>query len=666
MNSNVLKKKQFLIVALMAIFGSLLLLSRSLIPERPISYTGLRAVYDACFALCLWGLVFLLAAGIGLKVLRWFNLNNLTRTDRAVFGLAIGFGIIAYGVTALGLVRFLQPWAIVIWLIIIAIISWREWSRVIGNTDKYLHDLQNMWQGLSLWKTLILIAIIITFFLFTFYALAPPIDTDGLADHLYVPKLFLQANRYFSDAEIRYTNYPFTIESLFVIGMAFGSDTFPKLIHLSLGALVFTATYSVSRRYLGSNGGWISTTILLGMPIIPVWSSMAYIDMGWTLYELLAIYAIILWSECDSHHWLILSGIFTGLAMGSKYLAVAGFIVVGIWIIWHKRSSNLKKILVSGMIFGVTAILIASPWYLRNWIWSGNPVYPFFSSATNITLATKNYFGFWDYLALPWHLYVNRLLFVGGNGIIEFLSPFFLLVFIFPWTNRSKPVKWLAILTLIRYILWAIVSHHRIRYMLPVIPMLSILSASVIVSLFDVNKFRRLLRVLIPGLMGGLIVITLFYSMMFFVTYRPLGVVLGLESKDSFLINHLSDYGAIKFAKTELPADSSVYMLWDSRGYYCDERCVIDYQYDQWVKLTQASNDITEVITALNALEITHLLLDIDTLVYFIEQIDRSKHQGAMNFFLYEFRPACTKELFKNEHAILYEYTCTNNKLLGS
>ena len=270
MNSNVLKKKQILIVAFMAVFVSLLLLSRSLIPERPITYTGSRALYDAFFALSMWGLVLLLAGGIGLKVLRWFNLNNLTRIDRAVFGLAIGFGIIAYGVTALGLVGILQTWAILFWLLIIAIISWREWTDIVGSTRIYLHEFQKSWRGLSLWKKLIFIATGSTFFLFLFYALAPPIDPDGLVDHLLVPKLFLQANRYFPDREMIYANYPFTIESLFVIGMSLGSDTFPKLIHLTFGVLVFAATFSIGRRYIGSNGGWIAAAILLGMPIIPV------------------------------------------------------------------------------------------------------------------------------------------------------------------------------------------------------------------------------------------------------------------------------------------------------------------------------------------------------------------------------------------------------------
>ena len=254
---------------------------------------------------------------------------------------------------------------------------------------------------------------------------------------------------------------------------------------------------------------------------------------------------------------------------------------------------------------------------------------------------------------------------MGVHGAIEFLSPFFLLVFIFPWINRSKPLGWLAILTLIRYILWAIVSHVRIRYMLPVIPLLSILSASVIISLFEVKNFRRSLRVLIPGLIGGLIVVTLFYSIMFFITYRPLGVILGIESKDSFLVKHLGDYGAIKFANTKLPADAKVFMMWDSRGYYCDGRCMIDYQLDQWVKLAHPSNDITEVISTISDMGVTHLLLDIDTLAYKMGN-NPTFHESAMNFFLYEFRPACTKELYKNEHAILYEYICTPNQLLGS
>lgn len=641
----------------------LLLVLRYFLPERSLYETGPQAIFDTLFALSSLGIVTLLAGGIGLKFIHWAKLDELGRLERVVFSLPIGYGVIAYGVMALGLVGFLQVWAILGWLILVGGITWREWSEIIIKMNGWFQEASVNFIGLSVWKKFILVVVGSIFFLYLFSALAPPIDTDGLIHHLQAPRLFLEANRLYPIPEMTFANYPSTIESLYTIGMAFGSDTFAKLVHMSYGILLILVLYSMGRRYLGTDGGWIAVAVLMGMPIIPIWASIANIDLGWTVYELLAVFAILLWSQRDDPKWLVASGIFTGLAMGSKYLAVGGLVVIGVWVLFHSRKKNFKTILTSGLVFGASALLVAAPWYIKNWLWLANPVYPYFSTAETKILWSKETFGFWDYIILPWHLYLHRDQFVASYGKVNYLSPLFLLVFIFPWFNSSKPMGWLALITLLRYVVWAIISHIRIRYMLPVFPLLSLLSASVIIYLLRIQHFKKISMVFVSGLIGGLLAGNLLFSILFIHSYSPIEVILGFESKDSYLMDHLDDYGAVRYAMTQLNPDVRVFMMWDKRAYYCDQRCLPDYSATQWVTLTQPENDVASTALRLKEMGVTHLLLGTGDAEYAIysNAFDvnlNQVHKGALDFFYMEFLPACAKEVYKKDDGELYEFTC--------
>jgi len=442
--------------------------------------------------------------------------------------------------------------------------------------------------------------------------------------------------------------------------MAFGSDTFAKLIHLTYAVLLVLGTFAFGRRCLRPRRGWIAAAILVGMPIFPVWASLAYIDMGWTLYEFLGVYALILWATHNQRRWLVLAGLMTGLALGSKYLAFGGAVAFGLWILWHARTQGWRTVLVSGILFGGVALLVGSPWYVKNWFWFGNPVYPYldFGSGTGIVLRTYDSYGLWDYLILPWHLYVHREQFVGVYGRIEFPSLLFPLVFLYLWTRRSRAMDWLAGLTLLRYIFWALVSHTRFRYLLPALPGLCLLAGSVLMGLTARPFLQRWGQVLAMGLIGGMLAATLTYSLLFLADVQPLGVVLGIESKDSFLRREVSDYAAKQFIQANLPPEARVLMMWDTRGYYCDDRCLPDFRRKHWVGSISPTASVASVTASLREMNVTHLLFSVEDLDYATLRDNSGQHRHAAEFFLYEFRPACTKELYRDEWASLFELTC--------
>ena len=648
---------RFVVVGIAAILIAIRLLS----PERSPSYIGTRALLDLMFAIGLTLLILLVALGVGLRLQRLLRIDILQPAEAHLFSIPLGLGVIAVGVFLLGLGGALQPTAILTWMLISAAWSHSEWTRFASRLPKWIQAGFRSWKSLELMKKLILSAMAIILAFALAQALSPPTDPDGLIDHLAVPKLFLEIGRLQPMPDFIFANYPLTLESLFAIGMAFGSDTVAKLLHLSFGVLLVLATFMLGYRYLAAGAGWFAAAILVGMPIYPVWAGLAYVDMGWALYAFCAVYALAIWADENdekSNQLLVLAGVMTGFALGTKYLALGGAAAAGLWILWHSRKGGWRAILVSGAVFGGAALLVGAPWYLRNLFAFGNPVYPYFGPASGNLVANYDGFGIVDYLLLPISLYTKRELFVGVYGSIEFPSIFFLLAIMYPLTARSVARDALAGMTLLRYLIWAVASHWRFRYLLPAMPGLALLAAHVTANFLNRHSNRRWPRIAVGGLIGGMLAVTVVYSALFFAAVRPWRVILGIESKAEFLRREVSDYAAKEFIQANLPPDAKVLMPWNARSYYCDRRCAPDWLRLRWVELVTPRASPQEVAGELRALKVTHLLISAEDVDYSVINDPSGASLAALEFLVEEFQPVCTREIYRDQWTNLLELEC--------
>src|SRR3989338_3030564 len=93
--------------------------------------------------------------------------------------------------------------------------------------------------------------------------------------------------------------------------------------------------------------------------------------MGLAFYSFLALMAIIEWIGTEDRKWFGLSGVSMGRAVGCKYPALLSFIVIEMFILFQKRFK-------SDILFALIVLLTSSPWFIKNFIWTRNPVYPLF------------------------------------------------------------------------------------------------------------------------------------------------------------------------------------------------------------------------------------------------------------------------------------------------
>ena len=641
---------------------------RWLFPERPMDCTGPRALLDAGFALGFLGLVLLVAAGLGHKVQRWLRLAGLTPLEQWVFGLPLGLGVLAYGILALGLIGLLRPWAIMLWLVMSGVWSWREWTETLDRSPACLMRQAQALKGLGVGRKALLALAGLIIALTLLQTLTPPWDTDGLMYHLQGPRLFLQAGRILLLPDTWSANGPFTLEMLFTMGLAAGSDTFAKLVHLTYALLLVLGTFAFGRRMLDPGAGWTSAAILIGIPILPVWASLAYVDIGWALYEFLAVYAFALWVQNDRRQWLALSGVAIGLALGSKYMALGGAAVLGLGVLWRSRGRGWKAMLAHAALFGSIALLVGSPWYVKNWLWGGNPVYPLFLggvgwAAERVKLHTVYHRSFGagyslaNYLLLPWNLYAQHERFGTFKGSVEVPSLLFPLALLYPFTRRFRTMDHVAWVALLRFVLWSLGS-QQIRLLLPIFPVLSVLTGGVMLNLATWPAVRRWGQAIAAGLTGGMVVTTLVYSLLFVRTVRPLEVVSGVESKDAFLRRVVPDYPGLHFAQATLPPQARVFMMWDGRGYYCDRRCLPDVDHSGWTRLVLSDSRVPSVADSLRAMGAHYLLFSIEDADFILQHDPTEQHLQAAEFFLQSFRQACTREIYRDEWVQLFELTC--------
>lgn len=651
------------------VLAVVLCILRRQLPERPLLYTGAQALFDSFFALTLLGFILLLAGGLGLKVQRRLGTTtNSTALEQAVFGVAIGLGILAYGVLILSLVGVLTPTAILIWLVLAGAIAWPEWSEIIDLLLARVTSRSFSLVGMRSYYIYFLLLACIFMILAIPLALAPPWDYDALVYHLQAPKLFLQAGHITLLPDVFQANGPATVEMLYTLGLAFGTDAFAKLINLTYATILVMATAAFGHRYLGKNRGWIAAAVLLGIPILPMWANLANADMGWALYEFLAIYALIRFRESGRKSWLTTAGFVMGWALGSKYLALGTLGMLSLWFLWHSMRRERRSNLQSLISFGLTACLIGLPWYLKNGVLSGNPFYPLLLggpgwNADRLAMLMRFQFSFGDgqtiadYLLLPLRLYTHHSLFGTFMTRIEFPSPLFPIVLLYPLLQRDRVWDALASITGLRFIMWAL-SSQVTRYLLPLFPGLSLLTVFVILRLVRPIRSSVVRRILGAGLLGGLVATSLAYQIIFFRSISPLAVTLGLESKDAFLQRTVYDYPALKYAQDQLPTDARIMMMWDGQGYYCDQRCLPDAEQAQWTLISKNINEPLSLASALKERGVTHMLLSMEGLNFLLQHDPMGQHLAAAELYLHNFRQACTRELYRDQYMILDEITC--------
>ncbi len=354
--------------------------------------------------------------------------------------------------------------------------------------------------------------------------MTPAWSYDALMYHLPAPLKYLEFGRLVLLPDMWQANGPMGIEMLNAYGLALGSASIARLVHLTYAVLLVLATFAFAHRFLDARLAWLSALMLVGIPIFPIWGTIANIDMAWALYEFLSVYALLVWVHSQRQGWGALSASSAGLALSTKYLGLAGAATVGviliIWMLLTRAVSwrDLGRFVLLTITFGC-------PWYLLNLVRTGNPIYPFIWGGPGWDQERLGYlmtylrsFGgpnaLWLLPLAPIRVFTNGSLFTTFLSSIEFPSPLFLLALALPFTKPPRIFRLLAWVTALRFVLWGLGSQQT-RFLLPIFPALAILSVFALNRLLDFVGSPSAQRIVLPGLLGGLLLTSVVYQGVF-------------------------------------------------------------------------------------------------------------------------------------------------------
>jgi hypothetical protein len=617
-----------------------------------------------------WITIVILAGGLGYASLRYLP-NWLARNEGLLvitIASSLGFGLLATLISFLGYLQILTPVIIQALIIILLVLLPSDCETFLDLVLKLVKDGFRSLPDANITTKLLAIFALILMILTLINTLTPPWDYDGLMYHLLGPSQFLEAGGFFPDFDNWYVNGPFSIEMLFTIGISLGDNVLPKLIHFAFWILLGMASFSIANLWYSREIALLTLALVLGVPAIPIWASFAYIDIAWSTFELLALGCMLTWWKENDQNWLTLAGVFTALMLGTKYLSLFGTGIIGLLFIYTLISEKRKLTGKTIIALGLPILIIALPWYLRNLIWFTNPIYPLIWGGpgwdpvrVNLYNAYLGSFGkgshLLDFLLLPWNVYAHNELFGAVFNRNDIPHVLFILVPLAPFLRKDRMLRLLILVCLLRVGLWFIGS-QQIRFLLPIYPLLALLSAVSIHDLSTGFTRRTSLQLVLPTLSVALIFIPIFYQFQIIRQYRTLDVLTGRTDREDFLENAIGDYAASKFIREELPDTARVLMLGNGRGYYCVPKCLPDPDhFHRALQIADLDPD-APLDGWMREMSATHIQISIEDLDFLLQHDPKDIMQQAFNKILSIPSNDCLEKVFDDQWVEIYEVKC--------
>ena len=198
-------------------------------------------------------------------------------------------------------------------------------------------------------------------------ALAPAVSIDALVYQLRFPEMTLWTGHWAIDPANCTSFYPAASETLYLYGLSVdGSGICAQLVHYGFFLLTLAALFALGRGAAGSAGGVAAAVLFASIPA-------AGVVAGWSWSDMTLCFALLASALALSHEEVAPAVALLGLAAATKYSGAA----LALTLAAAAAIVALRRRRFGSLLAGAgAAVLVASPWYLSNWIRTGNPVYP--------------------------------------------------------------------------------------------------------------------------------------------------------------------------------------------------------------------------------------------------------------------------------------------------
>ncbi len=302
------------------------------------------------------------AAGFSTLFLKREDYKNLT--DYLIFSIALGYGIIGILTLFFSAIKYINL-HFFITVIVIGI------ALFFRNRPGYSPERNKI--KINVFLIIILIFLSVNFF----YSLFPPTFYDSMMYHLAVPNYYILHGGITPWDTNFNSSLPLNGEMLFLFSFLSGTVFTPKILSFFTGILIVILLTSWYRSGLSGKKHFLPAVLFLTVPQIGFLMSSSKTDIIGMLYLILGIRSFFYYiPKRDTTKFLVLSGVFWGLSIGTKYIFafyLLGFFISVLFLPQKKLGEKFKIV----KKISIVVILCLIPWFGKNILINGNPVYPY-------------------------------------------------------------------------------------------------------------------------------------------------------------------------------------------------------------------------------------------------------------------------------------------------
>ena len=611
-------RPSILILAILSLGWLFVVTLNYYIVHKPFGIENLVAILTALGDVLIVVALFMLAGAVGRRLMRSLTFASLL--EAIVFQIALGLAIISFATLTLGLLGLLN--GILFWIVVlVALLLLRHDLIALARTVRAI-----AFPTPSSFERVLAVFTVFSVGLAFFSALTPPIAWDSQAYHLVIPQFAIEHGRITMPPDIPYFSFPSLVEMLFLAAMLLKGDIATQLIHTGYFLLLLGGLFAFAQRFLTNRTAWLAVAILVAVPSFFQIAMWAYVDVALACYAFLAVYALMVARDENGATWFVLAGVGAGLAMGVKYTAVIVPIALGLVLLW-RRDFNLKH---WAMILG-SAALVAVPWYARNLVFMGNPVYPFVFGGPYWDSFRAYWFGRLGtglandplrLLSAPWEATILGI--EGKVGYQATIGPLLLtllpLLVVYLGSTRLHATRKIAgellVFSIALYAFWLFGifgsdSLMQTRLLFPAFPVFAILAACAFEAIGELDLAQFSLQRFASMFITLVLVLTGIAYWLDFIANNPLPYITGFESRSGFLARNLGAYDSVaQWMNTNLGEQSKTLLVWEPRSYYIHRAVQPDTIVDHSAHLFWKYGNPDALAMSLRDAGYTHILVN--------------------------------------------------------
>jgi len=557
------------------------------------------------------GLVVVAFLGLGSPLARRL-MPQPTPADERLTAVALGAGLSALLVFGFGLGGVTNRWLYVAWLALGLVLAAVELVR----RPPRLPPAPRGWVDVAALAAIVVVVAAIVPML-----VAPATTTDGLEFHLLVPKAYLALGRIELLPGFLESNYPSLMEYLFMMVLPVAGPVACKALHFWFGLVLVAAIARLSARVTPSGSRLLGAALYLSMPVAALVLGWAWNDAAFVLWLVLMFHGLVDYHSTDpatrGASALVRAGVMAGLASWTKYtfvmvaLALVPVALAGL-LRWRWRLRHL-------VAFALPAGSISVLWLAKNWVLTGNPVFPFLNqifASPFWNSAAEQYFRgtltrfempFWDwttYLLFPFKIALRPRVMDVHTGVVPLLLIPLALARGLP--RAAAPLR----LFLVGSVAAWLAVQTEVRSLLACLAVLAVVgAASADVHVLRSPGLRRAALALFAGAVAANLVLI---SVTAFVTFSPVRYLVGKESGSDYLRRSARDQDVYDWLDAE-PTVRGVLLVGLHGPFYLERPAVFSSCCDPPVteSVVAGAASVADVARRVTAMGLSHVAFDV-------------------------------------------------------